>query len=319
MVPLILIFIFLIIFLITSLAVGTGSLVLGRFRLPNEDTDPAAVADAETPLLLRQQLLSTIFVWHRFLARFDFIEILRLRIAEAGLKWSVGRVTSMMLLLGALGAAILFATDWAPAITAPLAAIAGIFAPYFYILRERKKRFEKMEQQFPDALDSLSRSLRAGHPFGAGMDMVAGECPEPLAQEMRKACDEWQLGLAWNVALENFARRMPLLEVRLFVSAVVLQSRFGGKLSEILEELAKAIRDAIALRGEVQAISAQGRLTGMILTILPIGIAGLMFVVSPAYIGVLVNYPDGRYLIAGALACLALGHLVIQRIVTVKV
>ena len=318
MLPLILIFIFLIIFLITSAAVGISSLLLGRFRVPTAGLAAAEIA-AETPLLLRQQLLSTILVWHRFLARFDFAEILRLRIAEAGLKWSVGRVTSMMLLLGALGAAMLFAADWAPIITAPLAATAGLLTPYLYILGERKKRFRKFEQQFPDALDSLSRSLRAGHPFGAGMDMVAGECPEPLAQEMRKACDEWQLGLAWNEALENFARRIPLLEVRLFVAAVVLQSRFGGKLNEILEELAKAIRDAIALRGDVQAISAQGRLTGMILTILPIGIAGIMFVASPAYISVLFSHPYGRYLIAGAVVCLALGHLVIQRIVNVKV
>ncbi len=318
MLPLILIFIFLILFLITSAAVGVASLLLGRFRVTEAGAGPAGV-DAETPLLLRQQLLSTIFVWHRFLARFDFVEILRLRLAEAGLKWSVGRVTSMMLLLGALGAAILFAADFAPLISAPVAATAGVLAPYVYILRERKKRFQKIEQQFPDALDSLSRSLRAGHPFGAGMDLVAGECPEPLAQEMRKACDEWQLGLAWNEALENFARRMPLLEVRLFVAAVVLQSRFGGKLNEILEQLAKAIRDAIALRGDVQAISAQGRLTGMILTILPIGIAAVMFVASPAYISVLFSHPYGRYLIAGALVCLALGHLVIQRIVNVKV
>jgi tight adherence protein B len=318
MLPLILIFIFLIIFLITSAAVGIASLLLGRFRVAETGAGPAG-AYVETPLLLRQQLLSTIFVWHRFLARFDFVEILRLRIAEAGLSWSVGRVTSMMLLLGALGAAMLFAADWVPVITAPLAATAGTLIPYSYILRKRKQRFQKIEQQFPDALDSLSRSLRAGHPFGAGMDMVAGECPEPLAQEMRKACDEWQLGLAWNEALENFARRMPLLEVRLFVAAVVLQSRFGGKLNEILEELAKAIRDAIALRGDVQAISAQGRLTGMILTILPIGIAGVMFVASPAYISVLFSHPYGRYLIAGALVCLALGHLVIRRIVNVKV
>ncbi len=291
MLPLILIFIFLILFLITSAAVGVASLLLGRFRVTEAGAGPAGV-DAETPLLLRQQLLSTIFVWHRFLARFDFVEILRLRIAEAGLKWSVGRVTSMMLLLGALGAAILFAADFAPLISAPVAATAGVLAPYVYILRERKKRFQKIEQQFPDALDSLSRSLRAGHPFGAGMDLVAGECPEPLAQEMRKACDEWQLGLAWNEALENFARRMPFLEVRLFVAAVVLQSRFGA---------------------------AQGRLTGMILTILPIGIAAVMFVASPAYISVLFSHPYGRYLIAGALVCLALGHLVIQRIVNVKV
>ena len=179
---------------------------------------------------------------------------------------------------------------------------------------------EGLEQrgQFPEALDSLSRALRAGHPFGAGMDLVAGETPEPLAQEIRKACDEWQLGLAWNESLENLARRVPLIEIRLFVAAVVLQSRFGGKLNEILEELAKSIRDSVGLRGDVRAASAQGRMTGRVLIILPIAIAAIMCMTSPSYIGVLWKHAEGKYLIAGAAACLVLGHFSIQRIVNIK-
>jgi tight adherence protein B len=225
----------------------------------------------------------------------------------------------MMLLLGTLGAAMLVAADWAPVITVPLAAAAGFLAPYLFILRKRRRRLQKIEDQFPDALDSLSRALRAGRSFGAGMELVAGECPEPLAQEMRKAGDEWRLGLGWNDALENLARRLPLLEVRLYAAAVALQSRFGGRLNEILEELAKTIRDSIALRGDIRAISAQGRISGAVLTILPVALTGILWVTSPAYIGVLFRHPYGKYLIAGALTCLALGHLSIQRIVSIKV
>ena len=140
----------------------------------------------------------------------------------------------------------------------------------------------------------------------------------PLALEIRKACDEWQLGLAWNESLENLARRVPLIEIRLFVAAVLLQSRFGGKLNEILEELAKSIRDSVALRADVRATSAQGRMTGTVLTILPIAIAAIMCVTSPSYIGVLLQHPQGKYLIAGAVACLVLGHFSIQRIVNIK-
>ena len=151
------------------------------------------------------------------------------------------------------------------------------------------------------------------------MDLVASECPKPLAQELRKAGDEWRLGLGWNDALENLARRLPLLEVRLFAAAVVLQSRFGGKLNEILEELAKTIRDSVALRGDIRAISAQGRISGAVLTVLPIALTGILWVTSPAYIGVLFRHPYGKYLIAGALTCLVLGHLSIQRIVSIKV
>jgi tight adherence protein B len=316
MLPAILVLIFATTFLIASVAVTAGSFLLGGREASGEGAGSLA---REQPLLLRQDILSTISVWQRLLARYDFAEILKTRTAEADLRWSVGRVTLMMLLLGTLGAAMLLAADWAPVITVPLAATAGFLAPYLFILRKRKRRLQKIEDQFPDALDSLSRALRAGRSFGAGMDLVASECPEPLAQELRKAGDEWRLGLGWNDALENLARRLPLLEVRLFAAAVALQSRFGGKLNEILEELAKTIRDSIALRGDIRAISAQGRISGAVLTVLPIALTDILWVTSPAYIGVLFRHPYGKYLIAGALTCLVLGHLSIQRIVSIKV
>jgi len=312
----ILILIFATTFLIATVAVTAGSFALGRRLAPEEG--PGSLAP-EQPLLLRQELLSTISVWHQLLARFDFAEILKARTAEAGVRWSVGRVTLMMLLLGTLGAALLLAADWAPIITVPLAAAAGLLAPYLLILRKGRKRLQSMEDQFPDALDSLSRALRAGQSLGAALDLVAGECPEPLAQEMRKAWDEWRLGLGWNDALANLARRVPLLEVRLFAAAVVLQSRSGGRLNEVLEELAKTIRDSIALRGDIRAISAQGRISGAVLTVMPIALTAILWVTSPAYIGVLFRHPYGKYLVAGGLTCLALGHLSIRRIVDIKV
>jgi len=310
----ILILIFTTTFLIATVAVTAGSFALGR-RLSHEE----GAGSLEQPLLLRQELLSTISAWQRLLARFDFADILKTRIAEAGLRWSVGRVTLIMLLLGTLGAAMLFAADWAPVITVPLAATAGVLAPYLLILRKRRTRLQSIEDQFPDALDSLSRALRAGQSFGPAMDLVAGECPEPLAQEMRKAWDEWRLGLGWNDALSNLARRVPLLEVRLFAAAVILQSRSGGKLNEVLEELAKTIRDSIALRGDIRAISAQGRISGAVLTVMPIAITAILWITSPAYISVLFRHPYGKYLVAGGLTGLALGHLCIRRIVDIKV
>jgi len=312
----ILIFIFATTFLIAAVAVTTGSFLLGRGVPPGEG---AGSHEHEQPLLLRQEALSTISVWHQLLARFDFAEILKTRIAEAGLRWSVGRVTLIMLLLGTLGAAILLAADWAPIVSVPLASVAGLLTPYLLILRKRKNRLQSMEDQFPDALDSLARALRAGQSFGAAMDLVAAECPEPLAQEMRKAWDEWRLGLGWSDALANLARRVPLLEVRLFAAAVALQSRSGGKLTDVLEELSKTIRDSIALRGDIRAISAQGRISGAVLTVMPIALTAILWITSPEYIGVLFRHPYGKYLVAGALTCLALGHLSIRRIIDIKV
>ncbi|HKW98763.1 MAG TPA: type II secretion system F family protein [Bryobacteraceae bacterium] len=316
----ILILVFLATFLIAAMAAAGGTVLLRLRRAPGEVADAASAGqDAVTPLLLREQELSTISLWHRVLERFDFVEVLKLRTAEAGLRWSVGRITLVMLLAGSSSAAVLFWLDWMPLVSAPVAGIALALSPYFYILRRRSQRFARIEEQFPDALDSLSRALRAGHPFAAGMHLVANEAPEPLASEIRRSCDEWRLGLAWNESLENFARRLPILEIRLFVAAVVLQSRFGGKLNEILEELAKTIRDSIALRGDVQAISAQGRSTGTVLTILPVAITAIMMVTSPSYIGVLLGHPYGKYLIVSAVVSLGLGHATIRKIVRIKV
>src|SRR5207249_3851812 len=121
---------------------------------------------------------------------------------------------------------------------------------------------------------------------------------------------EGRLGASWEIALHNLAARIPLLEVNMFVSAVQLQSRTGGKLNEVLSTVAENMREATALKGEVRALAAHGRLTGSVLTFLPIAIAAIMLVVSPAYLGVLIHHPNGKLLIAGAIVCLVLGHLV---------
>jgi len=313
--------VFVVAFLTAAVAAGVVWLIglQGLGETAGTNSTALRLAGAEPPLLLREQLLSSISVWQQLLVRFDFVAVLKVRILEAGLKWSVGRVTLTMLLLGSVSAVILLAAEPLPAAGALVASLVAALIPYFYILHRRNKRFQNIEEQFPDALDSLSRALRAGQSFGPGMELVADESPEPLAQEIRRACHEWKLGLTWDSALENFARRAPLLEIRLFVAAVVLHGRFGGNLNQILEDLAKSIRDSIALRGDVRSISAQGRISGTVLTILPIAIAGIMLVTSPLYIGVLFHYPTGKYLIAAALICLALGHLSIRRIVNIKV
>src|SRR6185295_16012547 len=140
-----------------------------------------------------------------------------------------------------------------------------------------------------------------------------------VASEMRRASTEANLGLGWQRALENLGQRVPLLEVNLFVAAVQLHSRTGGKLSEVLAGVAENMREVGALRGEVRALAAHGKLTGAILTILPIGIALMMMTVSPGYMTVLWEHPLGKNLIAAAAACLLLAHFVIRRIVDIDI
>src|SRR5262249_44275772 len=147
-----------------------------------------------------------------------------------------------------------------------LGGIAVAFIPYGYILHLRNRRFRKFAEAFPDVLDSLARALRAGYPLAAAIDLVAAETAQPISGELKRAWVEANLGMGWQRALENLAQRVPLLEVNLFISAVVLHSRTGGKLSEVITGLAENMREAQALRGEVRALAAHGKLTGVILT-----------------------------------------------------
>ena len=276
---------------------------------------PEPPFDLESPLF-RNERLSTLDFWNNLLARFDFVEILKSRLEEAELDWSVGRVTLAMLLLGTLSAIVgtQFVSVWVALAAGALTACA----PYAHILRLREKRFKKFREGFPDVLDSLARALRAGYPLSAAMDIVGGEAPMPIAAEIKRAVGEANLGMGWPRAMENFGKRVPLVEVNLFAAAVTLHARTGGKLSEVMSGLAENMRESNALQGEVHALAAHGKLTGMILTVLPFGIATMMFFVSPGYMDILFDHPWGMNLIAAAVICLVLAHFVIRKLVDIK-
>jgi tight adherence protein B len=267
--------------------------------------------------LLQSARLSSITFWDTMLARFDVGQLLQSRLDQADLRWSVGRITSMMLLVGIVTLAVLMRL--APWWAAFLGAVAASMAPYGYVLHRRTKRFQKFRENFPDALDSLARALRAGYPLSAGMEMIANETAPPVSGEIRRTSAEANLGRGWPHALENLGKRIPLLEINLFIAAVQLHARTGGKLSEVMSGLAENMRESNALQGEVRALAAYGKLTGLILTILPIGIAIMMMIVSPGYMLVLFNDPMGKNLIAAAVGCLILAHFVIRKIVDIQV
>ncbi|MCX6624475.1 MAG: type II secretion system F family protein [Acidobacteria bacterium] len=308
---------FFVVFIAVAVAVGAGSAALGGLS-PN----PAgSVSDeaGEGSLLIRTEELSSIGLWSSLLARFDFVDGLKSRLAQADLGWSVGRITLLMLLFGAVFSAVLLNWSWIPGWAAIAGGIGGTLLPYFYVSHRRRARFIKLSQQFPEALDSLTRAMRAGHPVATALDLLAEETPMPLAAELRRTVTEVRLGLPLEQALDNFSNRLPLLEVGIFSSALRLQVRTGGKLSEVMEKLAESMREAESLRSEVRAIAAHGRMTGIILTALPIFIAGTMATVNPGYLETLTNYEHGRDLIAGAVACLILAHFVIRRIVDIRI
>jgi tight adherence protein B len=293
------------VFLTTFLAAGLAALI-GWFALQRMGAEAVAedVSDHlldESPRLLKDDAYSSISPWARVLEKSDFIRIMHRHLQQAGLTWSVGRVTLLMLLASSVALGFVMQFEWIPGWANLLIAVTVAAVPYVYILKCRAKRFRRFEEHFPDALDSLARSLRAGHPFPAAMDAVSEECEQPVA------------------ALSNLAERVPLLQVSMFAAAVQLQNRSGGKLNEVLAALAENMRESVALKGEVRALAAHGKLTGAVLTVLPIVIAIVMTSVNPSYLLILIHHPDGKYLIGAAAGCLVLAHFVIRRVVDIKI
>ena len=191
--------------------------------------------------------------------------------------------------------------------------------PYGYVRFKRQRRMAAFEEQFPEALDFLARSMRAGHAFSVSLEMLGAESPEPLGQEFRTLFNEQNLGAPLEVAFENMLRRFPLVDVRFFASSVMLQKQTGGNLSEILLRLAYVIRERVRLKGQVRAISAHGRLTAGILTAMPVVLMLVLFIVAPGYLQGMARDPDGKYMILAAIVAQFLGYYFIRRIIRIKI
>lgn len=289
-----------------------------RARRSGEELVLAGGDAAEAPGVIRDEELSTIRVWSVLLERFSHVEDLRRTIAEANLKWTVGRLTLMMLLGGSATATLLWQIGFVPLLAGAFITALAAATPYLYIRHTRRKRFRRFAQQFPEALDSLTRALKAGYPISAAMELLALEQPEPLASEMRRTREEWNLGVGWDTALDHLSERVPLAEVAVFVAAVKMQNRAGGRLNDVLGRLGETMRENAALEGEIRAISAHSRITGMVLTVLPIVIGLLMFFVAPEYMAVMLRRPEGRTILGVAALSNIAAHFIIRRVAQVR-
>jgi len=197
--------------------------------------------------------------------------------------------------------------------------VAGGFIPLLVVLWKRSKNISAFEKQFPEALDFLSRSMRAGHGFSIALEMLAADSPDPLATSFRRISNDLQLGSSLDVALGKLLLLMPLVDVRFFVSSVLLQQETGGNLGEILSKLALIIRERFRLKGQVKAASAHGRITGLVLVLMPVVVTMLMMITSPKYLGDLAADKTGRMMIYGAAIGQVVGYLVIKKITNIKV
>jgi tight adherence protein B len=204
----------------------------------------------------------------------------------------------------------------------PLAVAGGLalgLAPLGYARRVARRRLHAFEEQFPDCLEFISRSMRAGHAFSVAVEMAHQEFSEPLATEFRRTFEEQNLGQPLEIVLHKLSQRVPSMDVQFFVSAVLLQKRTGGNLAELLDKLAQIIRERFKLRARIRAVSAQGIMSGRILAAIPAAVAVLMFVVNPQYARFFIDDPMGHKLLAAALGLQFIGYLIIRKIVTFEV
>jgi tight adherence protein B len=201
----------------------------------------------------------------------------------------------------------------------PFGAALGFAIPFMVLRFKRTRRMRAFEEQFPEGLDLISRALKAGHAFATGLKMVAEELPEPVGPEFRKIFDEQNFGLPLKDALENLTARVPLLDVRFFATAVLIQRETGGNLSEILENLAHVVRERFKILRQVRVYTAHGRLTGYVLLALPAVLAIALSFINPEHMNMLFREPMGRMMLMSALVMQTIGYLWIKRVVKIEV
>lgn len=192
------------------------------------------------------------------------------------------------------------------------------FVPFIYVKRKKAQRLRKFEEQFPEAIDLIGRALRAGHAFTTGLVMAAEEIPAPVGEEFKLLYDRQNFGMPLPDAMKAFAARIPLIDARFFVTAVLTQRETGGNLGEVLDNLADVIRERFKVKRQVRVLTAHGRITGWVLAGLPPSLAAAMFVVAPGHLRILTNDPLGVQMIVGALVLQVTGTLIIRKLVNIR-
>jgi tight adherence protein B len=220
--------------------------------------------------------------------------------------------------LGAVGAAIPIVMGGGVAV-APVLGIVFTFLPLVWLVMRRRKRLKKFAAQLPDALELMSRALRAGHSLAAGMNLVGSEMPAPIAIEFNRVFEEQNLGIPMDEAMRSLTERVPNLDLKFFVTAVVLQRQTGGDLAEILDKIGHLIRERFKIWGQVQALTGEGRLSGIVLLALPPLLFLAVYYLNPDYCMVLFTDVLGQKMLAVAVFLQILGALVIKKIINIKV
>lgn len=284
---------------------------LSATQQPSAQTEPAAA-------LLRDEMLSRIPAFDTLLRRSERVSELQKMLGQGEVNVRAGNFL-MLCAVSAVIFAILLSIAGGNIIFGWAGAVLGFFIPYAYASHRRAKRFQRFEEKFPEAIDTLARAVRAGHAFTTAIEMISNEVSEPVASEFRQLYEEQKFGLPVRDALLNLADRIPLVDVKFFVTAVMLQRETGGNLAEILDNLSYVIRERFKILRQVRVHTAQGRLTMVLLMALPPTIVVIMLTLNPAFIRPLFMDPVGHILIVAGITLQTVGYFFIRRIIRIQV
>ena len=282
------------------------------------DTQQPAAQIEPAAALLRDEMLSRIPAFDTILRRSERVSELQKMLGQGEVNVRAGNflvvcaVSAVIfaVIMSLAGGNIMF--GWA-------GAVLGFFIPYAYASHRRAKRFQRFEEKFPEAIDTLARAVRAGHAFTTAIEMISNEVSEPVAGEFRQLYEEQKFGLPVRDALLNLAGRIPLVDVKFFVTAVMLQRETGGNLAVILDNLSYVIRERFKILRQVRVHTAQGRLTMVLLMALPPTIVLIMLTLNPGFIQPLFIDPVGHILIVAGITLQTVGYFFIRRIIRIQV
>jgi tight adherence protein B len=286
-------------------------------RLAEERKTPERTPEEELAFM-RDEQLSEIPALDSLLRRSARVSAIQKMLAQAGMTVRAGNFLALCALAGIGGAIVGYILGKHVEI-AWVAMLVGFLLPYSYASYKRQKRFNKFDELFPEAIDTLARAVRAGHAFTTALEMITNEVAEPIAGEFRQLYEEQKFGLPVREALMNLTDRIPSVDVKFFVTAVMLQRETGGNLAEILDNLSYVIRERFKIQRQVRVYTAQGRLTMALLMGMPPIIVAVMLVLNPGFIRPLFSDPIGHTLLVAGITLQTVGYFVIRKIIRIQV
>lgn len=266
----------------------------------------------------KQETLSAIPLLNRFLASLEVAPRLRELLSQANLAWTPGRLLLMCLTCWLVPAWLVYLRTGSLAVSL-FVGLACSAAPLWYVFLKRGQRFDQFEQGLPASLDLMVSALRSGHSLVSAIGLVSKETPDPIGREFRICFDEQNYGLELRTAMENLAARVPIQDVRIMITAIVVQKETGGNLAEVLDRCAHIIRERFRIKREIRTKTAQGRLTGWILSLMPVGLGFLLYLMRPEVMSLLWTRPLGLKMLYTGLGLMAIGGLIIRKIVRIRV